>query len=84
MQIGVACSRGTVTAGVPMQLSPLPTSQKAFRIVLFLVLWFCLTGAPGAGSQESESQTYLYSMKARVKLLFFWVGKDRVGAAASA
>jgi len=64
-----------------MQLSSLPTSQKAFRIVLllFLVLWFCLARMAGADSGASESQTYLYSMKARVKLLFFWVGKDRVG-----
>lgn len=64
-----------------MQLTPSPISQKAFQIVflLFLVFWFLLAGAFGADSWVSESQTYRYSMKARVKLLFFWVGKDRVG-----
>lgn len=64
-----------------MQLSLPPISQKAFRIslLLFLILCLSLAGASGSHLRASESRTYFYSMKARVKLLFFWVGKDRVG-----
>src|SRR6516225_346142 len=31
------------------------------------------------GSEAVEARTYEYIMRGRVRLLFFWVGKDRVG-----
>ncbi len=58
--------------------------QRFFRFALLVLLTAGLAWPPGAAASGEDSPSprldvYRYRMKGKVRLLFFWVGKDDVG-----